>query len=148
LLLGNPSLSAALAVGVFLSGNAIGSLLSGKVDKKKGLIFLLPLFVALYTLSAPFLTKFTLSQGQVIRFITFTLAAMPAAIMIGTIFPVSLRVFTKRSVPGLYFIDLVGCGIAPLIFWSLLCRFDLFMVSAVAGLSYLLASAILFKFAR
>ena len=148
LLIGNPWLSASLAVGVFLFGNAIGSLLSRRVDKKKVLIFLLPLFVALYAFSAPFLTKATLSQGQWVRFITFTLAAMPVAIMIGTIFPVSLRVFTKRSVPGLYFIDLVGCGIAPLIFWSLLSKFDLFFVSAVAAVAYLLASIILFKFAR
>jgi len=148
LLIGNPWLSASLAVGVFLIGNAIGSLLSGRVDKRKGLIFLLPLFVALYAFSAPFLTKATLSQGHWVRFITFVLAAMPAAIMIGTIFPVSLRVFTRRSVPGLYFIDLVGCGIAPLIFWMLLSKFDLFIVSGVAALTYLLASAILFKFAR
>jgi hypothetical protein len=148
LLLGNPSLSAALAVGVFLIGNAIGSLLSRKVDKRKGLIFLLPLCVALYAFSAPFLTKFTLSQGRWIRFLSFTLAAMPAAIMIGTIFPASLRVFTKKSVPGLYFIDLVGCGIAPLIFWMLLCRYDLFVVSGAATLLYLLASTIVFKFAR
>jgi hypothetical protein len=62
LLFGDPNLSAALAVGLFLLWSGLGSLYSGRWERSGWLYLLVPLAVLGYAATAPMLNSLTISR--------------------------------------------------------------------------------------
>jgi hypothetical protein len=65
------------------------------------------------------------------------------AIVAGAMFPIALRRFADQSVSRMFFIDLVGCAMAPMAFWVALSLLGLWVVGASAVVSYAVVGAIL-----
>jgi SAM-dependent methyltransferase len=135
LLLGDPGLSAALAVGVFLFWNGVGSILSEKAARRPWVLAAVPLAVLLYAATAPLLNAWTLSSSSALRGLLFALHLAPAGVAAGLMFPVALRAFPDRPVPTLFFMDVVGCAMAPPLFWLSIGVVGVWLVvvGAVAG---------------
>lgn len=53
----------------------------------------------------------------VVRLLFFSLHLAVAGIVVGAMFPISLRLFRGNKVSSMFFIDLVGCALAPVGFW-------------------------------
>src|SRR5207237_8658498 len=67
LLLGDPNLSAALAVGFFLLWNGIGSFLSARLEQRRWFYLAVPGIVAVYAVTAPMLNFLTISAPVSVR---------------------------------------------------------------------------------
>jgi spermidine synthase len=143
LLIGNPSLSTSIAVGVFLIWNSVGSRYSAFFEKYKIFFVLVPVAMLVYSATAPMLNVLTIGSSEIIRIIAFALHLSFAGIVAGAIFPVSLRKFNKNDVPGMFFIDLIGCALAPAGFWLLLGLHGLFPVAFACCLCYGIVAVII-----
>jgi len=143
LLLGNPALSAGVALGAFLCSNGIGSYISKHLQRRRKILILLPLLIILYTLMMPMLIPFLLGQSLYLRSMIFFISVAMVGVLTGTMFPISLRTFKKDSVPRLFFIDLIGGGLAPLMFWLIFFIWGLNAISAIAVVGYVLTIIIL-----
>lgn len=118
LLIGNPSLSAAVAVGFFLFWNGLGSLFSNRFAASRCFFALVPVVVVLYGISAPLLNSFTIASPLWLRIVAFAGHLAIPGVIVGAMFPIGLRIFLKQRVSSLFFIDLVGCALAPVVFWA------------------------------
>ncbi len=143
LLIGNPSLSAGIAIGVFLISNSFGSMYSENFKKKKKLLFILPAVVFIFGFffidSISFIVKFS----PLIRLLWFSLILFPLGFLIGTLFPIFLRCFIEKSVSYLYFIDLIGCAVAPLTFSFMMVMYGLTAPVMVSFMCYFIVIFIL-----
>jgi spermidine synthase len=136
LLIGDPNLSAALAVGMFLLWGGIGSLASVRWEQKRWLGFAVAGTVAFYVLTAPLLNAGTIAAPVGVRCLIFALHLAPVGVVAGMMFPIALRRFKDGSVPILFFMDVVGCALAPPIFWIALSLTGVWLVMAGAVLCY------------
>lgn len=143
LLIGNPALSAALSLGIFLLSNGVGSLLSERWQRRKEFLFLIPASVLCYTLLVLVLGRYAFSVPVFLRVFVFTLFILPVGLATGTLFPISLSIFKNAAVSKMYFIDLVGGAMAPLVFWSVFSAYGLQVVAAACIFGYLVAAIIL-----
>lgn len=144
LLFGNPVLSAALAIGFFLIWNALGSVYSEQLQSRRWFYALTPIAVLAYAVTAPFLNGFTIAMPVVVRLLFFSLHLAVAGIVVGAMFPISLRVFRGKKVSSMFFIDLVGCALAPVGFWIAMSMQGIPLVAAAGTGSYLAVAGILF----
>jgi hypothetical protein len=78
-----------------------------------------------------------------LRVAAFALHLSVVAIVVGATFPISLRAFPGRPVASLLFIDLVGCAVAPVLFWLLMSTQGVLTVTAVGVGTYGIVAAIL-----
>jgi spermidine synthase len=145
LLLGDPNLSAAVAVGAFLIWNGVGSLLSRRLEASRWFFPAVPAVVLLYAVSAPLLNAHTVGLPLAVRMLVFCGHMALGAIVAGAMFPIALRRFADRSVSRMFFIDLVGCAVAPVAFWLALSLLGLWVVGASAVASYAVVGAILWR---
>jgi spermidine synthase len=136
LLLGDPNLSAAVAVGVFLVWNGIGSLLSRRLEAWTGFYVAVPLVMLLYVATAPALNALTIAQPIGLRTLAFSLHLALGGLVAGAMFPIALRSFRGERVSSMFFIDLVGCALAPLAFWLALSLVSIWLVGAATVASY------------
>ena len=143
LLFGNPSLSAALAIGFFLLWGGIGSRISERLQAWRGFYLAVPLVVILYAVTWPFVHAATMGTPVAVRSVAFALHLAVAGIAVGAMFPISLRSFSGEAVASMFFIDLVGCAVAPILFWLLMSTQGVPMVTAVSVLTYGAVAAIL-----
>lgn len=143
LLIGNPSLSAALAVGCFLVWNGIGSLLSDRLQPSRAFYLLTPVLVLAYAASAPLLNTYTIGEPVWLRIMAFSLHLAVAGVAVGAMFPVSLRLFRDERVPAMFFIDLIGCAVAPVGFWLAMSALGIPLVAALCTASYVVVAGIL-----
>jgi spermidine synthase len=143
LLLGDPNLSAAVAVGAFLIWNGVGSLLSRRLEASRWFFAAVPFVVLLYAVSAPLLNALMVGLPLGVRTLVFCAHMALGAIVAGAMFPIALRRFADQSVSRMFFIDLVGCAMAPLAFWVALSLLGLWVVGASAVVSYAVVGAIL-----
>lgn len=142
LLFGDPNLSAAIAVGAFLLWNGVGSLGSARLERVRGWAVAIPAAVLLYAVTAPWLSIHTLTAPAAVRFLLFTVHLSAAGIACGAMFPAALRHFREASVPQLFFFDVVGCALAPPLFWLAISVVGVWLVAAGAGLSYAVVCAV------
>ena len=91
----------------------------------------------------PMLIPFLLGQSLYLRSMIFFISVAMVGVLTGTMFPISLRTFKKDSVPRLFFIDLIGGGLAPLMFWLIFFIWGLNAISAIAVVGYVLTIIIL-----
>jgi hypothetical protein len=143
LLLGNPSLSAAVAVGCFLLWNAVGSRYSDRLQQARWFYVATPLLVLLYGATALYLNALTIALPIWLRTIAFAVHLSIAGVAVGAMFPVSLRIFKSERVPSMFFIDLIGCAVAPLGFWLAMSWLGLSAVVGLAVASYAAVCGIL-----
>jgi predicted membrane-bound spermidine synthase len=143
LILGNPALSTGVALGAFLCSNGVGSYISKYLQRRRKILILLPLLIILYTLMIPVLIPFLLGQSLYLRSMIFFMSVAMVGVLTGTMFPISLRTFKKDSVPRLFFIDLIGGGLAPLLFWLIFFIWGLNAISAIAVVGYALTIIVL-----
>ena len=143
LLFGNPSLSAALAIGFFLLWGGVGSRLSERLQAWRSFYLLVPILVVLYAATWPLVHASTLGTAVGVRSVAFALHLAPLGIAVGAMFPISLRSFSGRSVASMFFIDLVGCAVAPVLFWLLMSTQGVPIVTVVTVLTYGAVSAVL-----
>jgi hypothetical protein len=143
LLFGNPGLSAAFAVGVFLLWNGLGSLVSDRLQRLRLLHVLVPAVVLLYSVSAPLLNRYTLALPVPVRLAAFTAHLSLAGVAVGAMFPISLRLFRRERVASMFFIDLIGCSLAPVGFWMLMSLQGAGAVMAAGVLCYAAVGVIL-----
>jgi len=143
LLLGDPNLSASVAVGMFLCWNGIGSLLSTRLDRTRWLYGLAPLTVLVYAATAPLLNTTTIGLHVGTRTLAFALHLALGAIVAGAMFPIALRRFRQERVSSMFFIDLVGCALGPVAFWLALSLVGIPLVAASAVLCYALVGVTL-----
>jgi len=136
LLFGNPSLSAALAIGFFLLWGGIGSQLSDKLQAWRGFSLAVPIVVLLYAVTGPLLHAATMGTSVNIRCLVFALHLAVVGIAVGAMFPISLRAFSGDAVASLVFIDMIGCAIAPVLFWLLMSTQGVPMVAVVSVAAY------------
>ncbi len=136
ILLGDPNLSAALAVGVFLLWSALGSLLSRRVERSRALLFAVPIGVLIYATTAPLLNGNTIELGLWVRTIAFSIHLALGGVAAGAMFPAVLRRFQKEGVSGLFALDLAGCALAPVAFWLALGSSGIWLVAIVSVASY------------
>ena len=80
----------------------------------------------------------------VVRLLFFSLHLVVAGIVVGAMFPISLRLFRGNKVSSMFFIDLVGCALAPVGFWIAMSMQGIPLVAAAGTGSYLAAAGILF----
>lgn len=143
LLLGNPVLSAAVAVGFFLFWNGIGSLYSDRFERARWFYLLTPIAVLAYAATAPLLNGWTIAQPVGLRTIAFALHLAVVGIVVGAMFPISLRNFAEQRVSSMFFIDLVGCALAPIVFWIGMGLFGVSSIVLAATAAYGIFAAIL-----
>jgi spermidine synthase len=143
LLFGNPSLSAALAVGFFLLWGGIGSLGSERLQGRRWFYAAVPIVVLLYAATAPLVHAATMGTAPGVRAVAFALHLAPVALAVGATFPISLRSFRREAVASMLFIDLVGCAVAPILFWLLMSTQGVPLVTAVSILTYGAVAAVL-----
>jgi len=136
LLFGNPSLSAALAVGFFLLWGGIGSGISERLQAWRGFYLLVPALVILYAATWPLVHAATMGTSVGVRCVAFALHLAVVGIAVGAMFPISLRSFSGEAVASMFFIDLVGCAVAPVLFWLLMSTQGVPTVAAVSVLTY------------
>ncbi len=143
LLLGDPNFSAALAVGLFLSWSGLGSLYSDRWERSGWLYALVPAAALIYAVTAPMLNALTIAQPLSVRTAVFALHLSLAGIVAGAMFPIALRRFRNERVTSMFFIDVVGCALAPIAFWLALSAGGIWPVAAAAVGSYIVAGGIL-----
>ncbi len=143
LLIGNPVLSAAIAIGFFLIWNGIGSRYSERLQKAKAFFLLVPAAVLLYAVTAPLLNAYAIDLPIWSRTVAFSLHLAVAGVAVGAMFPISLRVFRAERVASMFFIDLVGCSVAPVGFWLAMSLYGVSLVVAAGVASYLVVAIIL-----
>ena len=143
LLIGNPSLSAAVAIGFFLIWNAIGSHFSDRLERPRWFYGLVPVAVLTYAATAPLLNGLTIAQPVGLRILVFSVHLAVAGIVVGAMFPISLRSFAKERVSTMFFIDLIGCAVAPIAFWLAMSVYGTSLVSLAGVGSYVIVSLIL-----
>jgi hypothetical protein len=143
LILGNPALSTGIALGAFLCSNGIGSYISKYLQNRRKILILLPLLIILYTLMIPVLIPFLLGQSLYLRSIIFFMSVAMVGVFTGTMFPISLTTFKKDSVPRLFFIDLIGGGLAPLLFWLMFFIWGINAIAAIAVVGYVITILVL-----
>ncbi|MBI2467850.1 MAG: hypothetical protein HYV62_08570 [Candidatus Rokubacteria bacterium] len=143
LLIGDPSLSAAVAVGVFLVWNGVGSLLSVRFEQARWFYAVVPVAVGLYALTAPVLNVQTITLPVGLRTLAFSAHLALGGIVAGAMFPIALRSFGRERVSSMFFIDLVGCALAPVAFWLALSFVGIWLVGAGAVASYAVVGGIL-----
>ncbi len=148
LLIGNPTLSAALAVGFFLVWNSVGSRYSEHMQRARKFYALTPVLVLIYTASAPLLTVQMIAMPMWLRTLIFAVHLSVAGIVVGAMFPISLRIFRGERVASMFFIDLIGCAIAPLAFWLALSAYGVSLVAALCVASYVVVGGILWQRTR
>lgn len=136
LLIGDPNLSAAVAVGVFLVWNGVGSLLSLRFETSRWFYAAVPLAVLLYAATAPVLNVQTITLPIGARTLAFSLHLALGGVVAGAMFPIALRSFGRERVSSMFFIDLVGCALAPVAFWLALSFAGIWLVGTGAVLSY------------
>jgi hypothetical protein len=78
-----------------------------------------------------------------LRSAAFALHLSPVGIVVGAMFPISLRAFSGHPVASLVFIDLIGCALAPVLFWLLMSTQGVPTVAAVSVATYGVVAAIL-----
>lgn len=145
LLIGNPSLSAAVAIGFFLFWNGIGSVYSDRFEKSRWFFVLVPVCVLLYAATAPLLNSLTIAKAIPVRMTVFSLHLAVVGIAVGAMFPIALRRFRHERVSSMFFIDLIGCAIAPVGFWLAMSVSGTVLVATAAVASYVLVSGILLQ---
>lgn len=143
LLFGDPNLGAALAIGMFLLWNGLGSVISSRYESRRWFPYAVPAVVLLYGVTAPFINAATISAPVAVRVLVFTLHLSLAGIAAGMMFPVMLRKFREQSVPWMFFMDVLGCALAPPIFWLALSLVGVWLVIGGSTLAYLLVCVIL-----
>jgi predicted membrane-bound spermidine synthase len=143
LLLGDPNLGAALAVGFFLLWNGLGSMLSARFENRRWFAAAVPALVLLYGVTAPLLNGITLASPVFVRTIIFALHLAPAGIAAGMMFPIALRKFKEAPVPWMFFMDVLGCALAPPVFWLAISVVGIWLVMAGATLCYLVVCGVL-----
>jgi predicted membrane-bound spermidine synthase len=143
LLFGNPSLSAALAVGFFLLWAGLGSLRSERLAAWGPLYALVPAAVLLYALTAPLLLAATMGAAVGVRTLLFGLHLSIVALPVGALFPISLRAFSDQPVTSMLLIDLVGCALAPIAFWLMMSMQGVPLVALVGVVGYAAVSGVL-----
>lgn len=143
LLVGNPALSTGIALGAFLCSNGVGSYISGFVHKRRRILVLLPVVIILYSVMIPMLLPFLLKHSLFLRTTIFVIIVSMVGVLTGTMFPISLRVFKKESVPRLFFIDLIGGGVAPILFWIAFFTWGLNAISVIAVVGYCITITVL-----
>jgi spermidine synthase len=143
LLIGNPSLSAAVAIGFFLVWNAVGSRYSDRLERSRWFYTLVPLGVLAYAATAPLLNGLTIAHPIALRTAVFAIHLGLVGIVVGAMFPISLRSFKREQVSSMFFIDLIGCAIAPIAFWLAMSAYGTTLVSAAGVVSYLTVSLVL-----
>jgi spermidine synthase len=143
LLVGDPNLSAALAVGLFLLWGGIGSWISQRWENRRWLYAAVPATVMFYVATAPLLNAATIAAPMSVRCLVFALHLAPVGVAAGMMFPIALRRFQDRSVPGLFFMDVVGCAVAPPVFWIAMSLTGVWLVMAGAFLCYAAVCALL-----
>jgi len=143
LLFGDPNLSAALAVGLFLLWSGLGSLYSGRWERSGRLYLLVPLAVLGYAATAPMLNSLTIARPLSVRTAVFALHLSLAGVVTGAMFPIALRSFRGERVTSMFFIDVVGCALAPIAFWFALSAAGIWPVATAAVSSYAVAGALL-----
>ena len=143
LLFGNPSLSAALAIGFFLLWGGIGSLFSDRLHAWRGFYVVVPAVLVLYAVTWPFVHAATMGTSVAVRSLAFAAHLAVVGIPVGALFPISLRSFSGEAVASMFFIDLVGCAVAPILFWLLMSTQGVPMVAVVSVASYAVVSVIL-----
>lgn len=145
LLFGDPNLSAALAIGLFLLWNGVGSLLSVRVENRKWLYLAVPAVILVYGVSAPMLNAATIATAPSVRSLAFMIHLSLGGMAAGMMFPIALRRFPEKPVAGLFFMDVIGCALAPPIFWLAMSTTGLWIVIAGAALSYAVVSVVLLR---
>jgi spermidine synthase len=143
LLFGDPSLSAALAVGFFLLWGGIGSACSERLHARRGFYVAVPAVVLLYALTGPLVHAATMGTPVALRGAAFALHVSVVAIAVGATFPLSLRSFSGQAVAPMLFVDLVGCAVAPILFWLLMSSQGIPLVTVVCVASYGAVAAVL-----
>jgi predicted membrane-bound spermidine synthase len=142
LLLGDPNLGAALAVGFFLLWNGIGSMLSARFENRNWFYVAVPLIVLLYGVTAPLLNGITITSPVFVRTIIFALHLSLAGVAAGMMFPIALRKFREAPVPWMFFMDVLGCALAPPVFWLAISTVGIWLVMAGATLCYMIVCAV------
>jgi predicted membrane-bound spermidine synthase len=143
LLFGNPSLSAALAIGFFLLWGGIGSQWSERLQAWRGFYLFVPVVLLLYAVTSPLVHAATMGTSVALRCVAFALHLAVVGMTVGAMFPISLRSFSGQPVASLLFIDLVGCAVAPILFWLLMSTQGLVTVAAVSVVTYGVVAGIL-----
>ena len=143
LLFGDPSLSAAVAIGVFLLWNGLGSVLSERLERLRGWHLVVPALVLLYAVTAPLVSASTITTSPFVRLLIFTLHLAPAGIGCGAMFPIALRRFERESVAKMFFMDVVGCALAPPVFWIAMSLVGVSLVIGSALVSYAVVCLVL-----
>ncbi len=143
LLFGNPSLSAALAVGFFLLWGGIGSACSDRLQARRGFYLAVPIVVLLYAVTGPLVHATTMGTPVALRAAAFALHVSVVGLAVGAMFPLSLRSFSGQAVAAMLFVDLVGCAVAPILFWLLMSSQGVPLVTLVCVVSYGAVAAIL-----
>jgi len=143
LLLGDPNLSAALAVGAFLLWGGLGSFLSGRGEGRRWTGAGVAAAIAFYGVTAPFLHAGLLSLSPALRFLIFALHLAPAGIAAGLVFPLALTRFRERPVATLFCMDVIGCALAPPAFWIALSLAGVWPVAAAAVACYAAVGVVL-----
>jgi spermidine synthase len=143
LLFGNPSLSAALAIGFFLLWGGVGSRVSERLQAWRGFYLVVPVVVLLYAATWPLVHAATMGTSVGVRVVAFALHLAVVGLAVGAMFPISLRSFSGESVAGMFFIDLVGCAVAPILFWLLMSTQGVPMVALVSVITYGAVAAVL-----
>ncbi len=139
LLLGSPALSAALAVGFLLLWNAVGSWGAARFARWKHFGWLCLAAILLHGFTAPLLSHLLLSHPPVWRVVGLGLHLALPGIPIGALFPQALMKYRERPVAGLFAIDLVGCALAPVVFWMAMSVWGLPFAVVLGALAYLMA---------
>ena len=143
LLLGDPNLSAAVAVGVFLLWSGLGSLLSERLERSPWFFAVVPAAVLVYSATAPLLNVQTIGLPLGARTLVFALHLCVGGIVVGAMFPIALRRFRHERVTSMFFIDVIGCALAPVAFWVAMSLVGVWLVGAGAVASYAVVGAVL-----
>jgi hypothetical protein len=143
LLFGDPNLSAAVAVGVFLLWSGVGSIWSQRLDHSSWCRFALPAGILVYAVSAPLINAGMIASPVPLRLLVFVIHGALAGIPAGMAFPAALRKFPESSVPVLLFVDVMGCAMAPPLFWLAMNVWGLWMVIVLVTLVYAAISVII-----
>jgi hypothetical protein len=104
---------------------------------------LVPAAVLIYAATAPMLNALTIAQPLSVRTVVFALHLSLAGVVAGAMFPIALRRFRGERVTSMFFIDVVGCALAPVAFWLALSAAGIWPVAAAAVASYAVAGVIL-----
>jgi spermidine synthase len=136
LMFGNPSLSAALAIGFFLLWSGIGSQWSERLQAWRGFYLAVPAAVLLYAATGPLVHAATMGTSVGLRSVAFALNLVVVGIAVGAMFPISLRSFSREAVASMFFIDLIGCAVAPVLFWLMMSVQGVPLVTVVSVVLY------------